>query len=219
MYLYDNSDKFKINIYYLHPKQSSLYYYRLEQMKQIADDEKIMCGVTGIGIENYEIFKKYEDKFDTETIPMGNVNGKYHKLETDILYSKGRNKEKLLSCYYLGDLIDKKIARVWDLKRIRYFLLKQTEYSRILPGKKILEGIIEIPESLYLLSLIEQEKFSLIGDKDISEQLSLFKLEQEQSIDLNTLERMQFIGVAPDCYIKTIKKAENDAHILKLLKK
>lgn len=218
MYLLDK-DNDKIDVYYLHPKDRDLFYYRVEQMKQIPENEKIMCGVTGVGIENYEIFKNYEDKFDIETIPMANANGKYHKLEQNILYGNGKNKEKLLSDFYLGDLRDKKIARVWDLNNIKYFLLKETEYSRILPGKKILEQIIQIPESLYLLSLIEQEKFTLIGDKDISEQLSLFKLEQEQSIDLNTLDRIQFIGIAPDCYKRAIKKAENDAHILKLLKK
>jgi len=218
MYLLDKNND-KIDVYYLHPKDKDLFYYRLEQMKQIPDNEKILQGVTGVGIEKYEIFKNYEDKFDIETIPMGNVNGKYHSLETDILYSQGRNKEILLDAYYLGYLKDKNIARVWDLNKMKYFLLKQTEYSRILPGKKILGEIIQIPESLYLLSLIEQEKFSLIGDKDISEQLNLFRLEQEQSIDLNTIDRMQFIGISPDCYTRTIKKAENDAHILKLLKK
>lgn len=217
MYLLDKNND-KIDIYYLHPKDKDLFYYRVEQMKKIPENEKIMCGVTGVGIEKYEIFKNYEDKFDIETIPMGNVNGTYHKLEQDILYSEGKNKERLLARFYLGDLRDNKIARVSDLKKIKYFLLKETKYSRILPDKKILDQIIQIPESLYLLSLIEQEKFSLIGNKDISEQLSLFRLEQEQSINLNTIERMQFIGIAPDCYARTIKKVENDSHILKLLK-
>lgn len=217
MYLYDKKED-KIDIYSFIPNDKKLYEYRFEQMKQIPEDEMVVRGVTGTGIEGYEIFKNYENKFDTEIIPIENANGSYHRLESDPLNGKGRNKEILLDAYYFGHLKDRKIARLWDLKKLRYLLLKQNQY-RYYFGKVILEEIIEIPESLYLLSLIEQEKFSLIGERDISEQLSLFKLEQTKGINLDTIERMDYIGMAPGCYSKTIKKAENDAHILKLIRK
>lgn len=78
---------------------------------------------------------------------------------------------------------------------------------------------MEIPESLYLLSLIEKEKFSLIGNKSISEQLNLFKIEQLKEIDLKSIGTMHNIGILSGGYSSVIKKAENDAHILKLIKR
>lgn len=214
MYLYKKNNN-KIIIYNLIPNNKKIYEYRLEQMKQIPEENRIIRGVTGMGIERYEIFKNYENKFNNEIIPIENANGQYHILEPTHLNSK--DKEKLLKSYYNGDLKDKKIARLWD-KKIRYFLLNQLQY-RYYFEKVVLEEIIEIPESLYLLSLIEQELFSLIENKDIKEQLSLFNLEQIQKMDLETIERIDYIGIAPGCYSKTIQKIENDTHILKLLKK
>lgn len=95
-------------------------------------------------------------------------------------------------------------------------------YSLMPDDKKLyqyrVQEIIQIPESLYLLSLIEQEKFSLIGDKDVSEKLSLFKLEQIPPVDLETLQMLDK-GIAPGYYSKAIEKAQNHAHILKLILK
>lgn len=217
LYLYDKKNN-SIDVYDLNPCDKKLYDYRLEQMRQIPETEMVMRGVTGIGIENYEIFKLYEHKLDTETIPIENANGEYHKLETDFSYGRGTNKEVMLNSYYLGLLQNRKIAKIQDAQKLRYFLLTKTQY-RYYIDKKFLDQIIEIPESLYLLSLIEQEKFSFIGDKDISEQLALFNVEKKKEIDLNTIIRMENIGIEPACYLKTIKKAENDAHILKLIKR
>jgi len=217
MYLYDKKED-KIDIYDLIPSLKDIYEYRMEQMKKIPEDKMVIRGITGTGIDGYEIFKNYENKFYNEIIPIENVNGSYHKLESDPLNGKGKNKEILLDSYYFGHLSDRKIARISDLNKIRYLLLKQTQY-RYYFKKAILEEIIEIPESLYLLSLIEQQKFSLIEDRDISEQLNLFKLEQTKGIDLDTIIRMDYIGMTPGCYSKVIEKAENDAHILKLIKK
>lgn len=213
MYLFNKNGN-KLDLYNLLPKDKKLYEYRVEKMKQIPDEKKFLYGITSMGIENYEIFKLYENKFDIEIIPIQNANGMYHRLEETPINS---NKDKLLNAYYNGQLKDKKIARISDLKKIRYLLLNQTQY-KYYPGIKVLEEIIEIPESLYLLSLIEQEKFSLIGDKDISEQISLFKLEQLKGFDLDTIERMDYVGIFPGGYLKTIQKAENDEKILKLIK-
>ena len=216
MYLYDRKDEI-IYVHSLEASKDDLYNYRFEQLKQIPYDEMIFRGVTGIGIEEYEIFKEYRDKLDSVIIQMKNVNGKYHQLERDYCYGSGIIKKQLLEDYYMGKLNDKKIATVQDLKELKYFLLSRDEYIYY-PNRKILKGILQIPKSLYLLSLIEQEKYSLIKDEDIEEQLSLFNFKQMGEIDLNYLAKLEFFGIASNCVLNTIKKAENDEHILKLLK-
>ena len=216
MYLYDKMYD-KLDIYGLRPKEDSLYKYKIEEMKKIPSDKTIFHGVTNLGIENYKIFELYEDKFDSEVISMENANGSYHKLKTDSLINMGINKYNLLDFYSFLNLKDNKIARIQDLKKIRYFLLNQTKY--ITCGKtEVLKGIVEIPESLYLLSLIEQEKFSLLGNKSISEQLKLFKIELLKEIDLKSIGTMHNIGILPEGYSGIMKKAENDAYILEFIK-
>ena len=42
-----------------------------------------------------------------------------------------------------------------DLNKMKYFLLRQIAYKHVLYDKNVNMGIIQIPESLYLLHLIE----------------------------------------------------------------
>lgn len=218
MYLYEEKET-KFNIYSFHPKTKEIHDYRANQLKQIPNDELVMCGATRMGIESYEILKNYQNQFDTEIIPIENADGEYHRLEKSVLYRYDEDKKVFLEKYYSGEFINNKIARIRDLKKIKYFLLSETEYGFTLPDWKIMEGLLQIPESLYLLSLIEQQKFSLIGNKDISEQLSLFNLEKVDEISQETLMKISLYGMAPYCFANNFKKAKNDEHILKLLKK
>lgn len=217
MYLYDKHEN-KLDLYLLKPLETQLCEYRKQEMKKIPGDATIFTATTASGFGSYKIFELYEDKLDSELLPIENVNGNYHKLEPDFLVNMYETKEMLLSFYYYGYLKDNRIAKIQDLKKIRYFLLNQTKYMSG-NGVDVIKGIIEIPESLYLLSLIEQEKFSLIGNKDVSDQLNLFKIEQLKEFDLETLEKMDVMGIFPDNYSNIVKKAENDSHILKLIKK
>jgi len=151
MYLYEQRDNI-INIYNFHPKTEQLHDYRANQLKQIPDDELLMCGATRMGIESYEIFKNYQNVFDTEIIPIENADGDYHKLKKSFLYSSTNLQEIFLNKYYAGEFSNNKIARISYLNKIKYFLLTQTEYNITIPEWKILDGILQIPESLYLLS-------------------------------------------------------------------
>jgi len=211
MYLYDKK-KNKIDIYNLTSNDKKIYEYRIKQMKKIPRNEILLRCFTNEKNDIHEVFKIYENQLDTKIIPIEKVDGFYHKLEPDSLASRS-----LIDSYYKGELKDKKIAKVQDLKKIRYLLLTKTEYTYY-NSKKVLDGIIEIPESLYLLSLIENEKFSLI-DGNINEQLSLFEFKKTKQVDLETIQALDNLGIIPNCYSDIIKKTENDNHILKLIKK
>lgn len=217
MYLYNKKES-KLEVFCLNPQREQVCEYRKQQMKKIPEEESVFKAVTNEGITGYEIFSLYENRFDSQLIPIENANGSYHKLELDSLDNMFQRKEVLLDAYYLGNFIDRKIARIQDLKRIRYFLLNQTKYTSH-NGMRELRGIIEIPQSLYLLSLIEQEKFSLIGNNDISEQLDLFQLEKLRELDLRSIERLYGMGIFQGDFSNIIRKAQNDEHILKLIKK
>ena len=132
-----------------------------------------------------------------------------------------RNMNILLDRYYNGQFSDRNVARIQDLSKLRYFLLSKEIYSAEIYDNRIkkLKDIMELPESLYFLQMLEQGKFSLLIDKDITEQLDLFSLEHINEISFEELRRMEACGLSNNTFEKIIAKSENDECVLKLIKK
>ena len=123
---------------------------------------------------------------------------------------------------------------------IRYFLS---------PHFQQMYYYIEIPKSLYILYLLENEKYSSLGDEkilpkecfeqlwqpleerenypknyienysDYNEQLNLFDINKVNELSFDTLKTVDSCGITKGAYARTITKAENDSRILKLIKK
>lgn len=230
MLLYDKKDKDSIRVYEFNGNKEDLMQYRIEEMSKIPENERILEAETYA--ENWRsispVFEYYAHVFDEVIIPIEQVNaeksehsvhGRYHLLKN--VNTGSVNERILLDSYYYGFLNDRNVARIQDLEKIRYLLLKLEIYDSVLydSRKKIMREIIELPESLYLLQLLEQGKFSLIGDKDISEQLDLFSIDIFNEFSLMELAIMDECGVTENAYERVLEKAKNDAYVLKLVKK
>lgn len=211
MFLYEK-DFDAINIYELTTDDEVLQKYRMDEMKKIPICEQVGCAVTGLGQNNLEIFCDDKDKIDSDIFYWIKLNTPFHKV--DFYNDNFNGKNDILNKFYSGNFIDKKIAKVMDLKLMKYFLLSSDKYIYS-KGKKVMEGIIQIPESLYLLSLIEQQKFSLLDDVDVSEQLKLFNLSYQDSIDTKVIDKVDWYQMGVGLYNNVLEKAENDAYILK----
>ena len=92
-----------------------------------------------------------------------------------ILADSSREQLQNLSAFFTNEQDITVVGKCTDgsqllnvLKSIHVDFLILDVFLPKIDGLKVLEEIIEIPESLYLLSLIEQEKFSLIGDRMIN---------------------------------------------------
>lgn len=224
MFLYDKKEN-SIDVYSFDENKESMTEYRKSKMLEIPERDRVVVAES----YNYDmgespVFEFYAKKFDTTIIPMKYVNFKngslsYHFLKTG--KTSKRNKKILLDSYYFGNLSDRNVARIQDLNKLRYFLLSKTVYSAQLYDNRFkkLEDIIELPESLYLLQMLEQGKFSLLKNKDISEQLSLFYVSYINELSLEELKKMDACGITNNTYEQILIKTENDAHLLKLLKK
>lgn len=210
MNLYEE-DNGKIKVYSFVPKINEIIQYKKEEMKNIPDEEQVWKGVTRVGHYGYPIFEKHEDEIDTFIFPMNDVNGTFHKLLNE---ENAYERNCCLEQYYNGDYIEGRIAKVRDLNKIKYFLLREIAYKRVLYDKEVIARIIQIPESLYFLHLIETGKFSLFGDCDVSEQLNLFDLSFDHEIDIDVIKKMNNNEMAPDCLSRVFKKVENDKEIL-----
>ena len=200
----------KIKVYTLFPNEEEIIKYKKGEMNNIPKEEQVCKAVTRVGHYGYPVFLEHEDEFDTFTFSMDDVNGIYHKLLNE---ENAYERNFYLEQYYNAKYLDGRVAKVMDLNLMKYFLLKQLDYRHVLYDKNVNAGIIQVPESLYLLHLIETEKFSLLGDKDVSEQLNMFKVYFDHEIDIHTIGKMNDNGMAPKCMARVLKKVENDENI------
>lgn len=216
MFLYDKKES-SLDIYKFSGKQEALRDYRVEQMRQIPAINQVVVAKTIIPEhEDTPLFEK--PHIESQIIPMESANSIhgdcYHLLDGGITSPK--SKEALLNTYYQGQLSHCKVVTIQDENQLRYFLLRLANYitAHHNDRKRIMKDIIELPEALYLLQLLEQEKFHLIGDRNVKEQLDLFSIEQVGEVSLDELPKM----ITQSAYTKTIEKANRDAKILSLLK-
>lgn len=216
MFLYEKDGK-KIHVYSLSRFEKDIEEYRKEQIKKIPFKKR--CWYTEEEFSNFQgtpiLFEKDLDKDQVTKEELVGKN-KSLNLNKDLDYCMD-----LLNHFYSDKYIDRLVARVEFLKKMRYLLIASKCFSsRKENGKVIMkvDDIIEIPKSLYLLQLLEQEKFSMLAGQDISQQLELFDFYYVDTITLEELKRIHACGMTKKTSSEIISKAENDAHILKLIK-
>lgn len=219
MLLYDRKEK-TIDVYEFLADANDLFNYRKQQMEKISKEKTFYIATAyPRDKDDKPILEKRDNSFNSNIIPMWRLNSSqhFHFFNTDDKISEGQ-KQLLLDRLYNGEFDKNKIARVKDDK-LRYFLLKSTEYHKdILSAsfdKRILEDIIEVPESLYYLQLLLQEKFSFLEDKNISEQLALFNLNYVDEFNVEELEKIDKLNVVPGAFDRVINKAARDSVIIK----
>lgn len=232
MILYDKRDE-SLDIYELVAHKDELVKYRKKQMKQIPDNERIFVAETRVDpygetplLENYAgkitsgrvINAEYADN---EKRKENNAYGRYHVLKKNFQNLSDNN--ILLDSYYNGTLVNSGVIRIQYLKAMKYFLISEKTYKYLGEydeGKNyMMKNIIQLPESLYLLQLLEQGKFVFLNDKDISEQLALYTLSKKDEISFSELQKMSLAEINKNDYLNIANKIDNDRHILKILKK
>lgn len=223
MFLYDKKEK-SLDVYSFVEDSQAIREYRQSKILEIPERDRVVVAESySQDMSEIPLFEFYAEQFDINTIPMEYVNSQEKNLRYHLL-KKGktskRNRDILLDKFYSGELTDRNIARIQDLDKIRYYLLYEKTYKAQAYDNRLkrMKNIIELPESLYLLQMLEQEKFSLLEDKDILEQLSLFSLTHLDELGLSEIKRMADCGLTNNSYEQIIGKASNDAHVLNLIK-
>lgn len=213
----------KIEVYGLFPKSEKIKLYKMQEMEKINDDERVMRARTNYHrpLESPElsVFLRYlnQDKDDN----FG--ENFWHKFE----HSGKRRQEMVLNNYYEGkfDKESSNLVRVIDdctNQIIKYLLLTNLRYHFYESGGEIttMPDIIEVPESLYLLHLIMQERFSLVTDKNIIEQLNCFDLTDNpsESFDIKKVEEMCKLGLIEENFDSIIERVKVRQKILEIKK-
>lgn len=204
MYLYDKNEN-SFDVYKFEANSEDLINYRKEQMKKVSIDTCIYHAEVRVDDNNNSIF-----------------NPNKHSFILKHSYVANCHRDNLLNAYYYGYYVSKNINKIKYFNILKYYLFTTNQYNSNFyydsRNIKYITDIIEIPESLYLLQLIEQQSFSLIGDKDVSEQLNLFTTSKINEISFDELKKVDACGITSNAYDTTIKKAEEDKYILKMIK-
>ena len=219
MNLYEKNKNGSISVYKFDEVDGEVYNYIEEQLSTIPENERFFIAkeyFRSVGRRLY--FEKNMRYFDSRIFDMDDLNSisatKYMRSfgVDSSLHSVHRT--TLLHEYNCHMFIGNPMMHVNDNGTDRYFLFTKENYRPEFDGSRIrvIDGIIQLPESLYLLELIRSQKFSLIQDKDVSKQLSFYSLEYCGTHSNDALV-WNMIG-----HEAILEKAENDKPLLKILR-
>lgn len=248
MLLYDKKEK-SLDVYDFNASQDSLANFRKNKIKPGPDDildeiEIILIAKTRIFQRKYssygpkplfEVYTKDDRILSANYADDCRDNGFSSCVEYHDLIKDSYN-ERLINCYINGHLANRNVVRIEYPYGIKYFLLKRKKYKCFYehipqsgddPNSSyhvhfkdyIMKDIIQLPKSLYLLQLLEQERFKSLDKEDIAEQLALYTISKINEVSFEELQKMDACGITQDGYSKTIQKADNDAYILKKIRK
>ena len=167
-----------IDIYNLIPNESKIASYKKRELERnIPEKDRIYTAETSA----FKILEEdlvEEDRLNRTTEMIGNMRTPYYHHFNAAFYHE--DYQKLVNDYYQGLYTNSRVVRIKreDIARrvkiVKYLLMTQDKYVN---GS--IKGMISIPETLYLLQMIEQGKFGLVYKEQIDEQLSLFDLTDE----------------------------------------
>ena len=190
MFLYEKEGK-DMKVYSLKKDEQALREYRMNQMKQIRAGRR--CFYTTEVVESLRddptLLRR---NFETDITP-------YSELVDKLRYNTDKEDcDALLREYYRGDYTNRSVAVIDYYKKLRYLLMvtispRYAGYPR--KNTLCIDDLVELPESLYFLQLLERGKYNLLAEKDVSEQLQYFDFHFVDSFNEQELQKMIKCGI------------------------
>ena len=230
MYLFDrNGDN--IEIYTMTPNESWIKEYKAEEMKQIPQSEQVITIETNTQpLIDGSISPKKPIDINVRDLnsSYGTLAGvKYHKV-----LEQTKTKESIadsVEAYLEGERNSSPIARIYAINEqkrkltiLRYLLLDGSYTKRRLFGaKRTLTDVLNIPESLYLLELLNRGQFDLLDNKDITDQLELFAISSEpvKTYTMTELEEMEAYGFAKAPIDRALTNVQKSSSVFARIRK
>lgn len=151
---------------------------------------------------------------------------RYHRLNPNGLSNK--EKEQILHDFYNGLFDEQPVTRVKKegLKKLIYYLLTKRNYEFSIKDNrhKKMSGIIEIPESLYILQLILDEDFEILienieeSSAKIKEVLSLFTCTKVDELPFTILQTTDKYELTSKSFERTSETSKLHTKVLELTK-
>lgn len=213
MFLYDNKGDY-IDVYKLEPKLEEIKKYRKKEMNKIPKDKR--CWVATTNDSSLKVLELCDD-----TVLYEKLHIRYRKYGVDVYHKfypfNGENNFKYLNEYFNDDEFVYDLHNISMSEQNDMFILcleKGYKFHRYSTIPYEMEGIINIPQSLYLLELLLQGRTDLIGNNDISKQLSLFDISYIDEIDINVLKSICEYKIVNQSYDFIMKKTDKSKDVI-----
>ncbi len=219
MYLYEKKDN-KINVYELTPKEKLIEEYKRQEIRQIPVTKRVYTAKSNLSRQELPLFNP------EGTVHLSDIEYDYEFLlifREFHLIKKYRNLDKaesVLEDYYKNNnrkYNENCVVVDADNKYIyNYYLLTQS-YRQYYPYIQIMNGIINVPVSLYILDNIQLGNGNRLKKLDISEQKELFNFSKVpiESFSLDDINKLEAFGVVNQKLTKSL--LENNQQLIKKL--
>lgn len=232
MLLYNKKDS-EIDIYHMEPKKEKLKKYREKLLKK---QDLIFYELK---TNSEDAMKRLVDWADVDIMLINYDNpSQWSHLKPDDKRKKQKKKLKkdgyeqrqiqkdIIKKYINGEYSTLKPTRVYeyicdDVNRTLHKFLKPDNASFISNGQDIwqIKNMMDLPEKLYLLQLLQLEDFEKLIFEDITKQLQLFDINYWKSVKTNDISGMIETGLVSGTIDDTMKKVETTSKILQKVKK
>lgn len=219
MYLYDKKEN-GYEVYSMTIDKMSAYLYRNAQIEKIKSDRRVLYFEERVkNLLDKPLFAHYKNEIEVPIEEVFISQGNHYRiLKTSSMDSS--MKECLIGKYKLGKFSHSRVVKICSPKEFRYLLL--TKEARSVSNDHsimAMTNIIELPKSLFLLQLLEQEKYAYLGYEDLSEQIDLFTKEKVGMVSTEELARMDRCGITKNASNEILKKSEEHEKVLKYIRR
>lgn len=214
MFFYENNGKF-IDIYKLEPKLEDILEYKKSEMNKIPEGEKVWSAFTNGDV----ILENNGDIIDISELNkyINDVNGlDYHGLRT----ASNDDEIKYLDLYF-HNINSHGFCVVKNDSSSDYIILLKKYYDVFDYSNReyIMDGIISVPRSLYLLEAFINNRVDLIKSDELDIILKLFDIQCIGKIDLSILENICQYRLFNDSYESIINTIEESKDVINKVKK
>lgn len=204
--------------------------YKETEMSKIPFEMRVMDIETNDFSKKSDNLENAEDSISYYKFVYDHYDSDFHTSEYSRIYrldkfsssTEIKNCKKVLDKYYHQKKSNGKVLEVINSsdEYINYLLLTEPHYSHS-SRESLMENIICLPKSLYLLELFIQEKFDLLTNDDIAEILKLYEIEGlVKKSNFEELEELKKLNLISKNEFKKIeRKIEKSEKVLSLINK
>lgn len=228
MYLYEKKDN-KINVYELNPKEKLIEDYKRSEIRKIPNTERVYSAKSNLSRQELPLYNIDEINgiVYLKDLQFENTWLFFREFHEVKKYKDLDLAETVLENYYKNDKRPNDnncmVISGSNNEYRNYYILTQyysENYPFIGSSKEVMDGIINVPSSLFILDNIQLGNGSRIKDFKISEQAELFNFSKEpiESFsfdDINKLEKFEIVRQQ----LSNIDLENNKQLIKKLIKK
>jgi len=222
MYLYEQKEN-KINVYQLNPTDKLIEEYKRQEIRKIPVTERVYTAKSNLSRQVLPLFNPNEivHLLDLQYEDVLLIYRAFHEVKK---YKDLDLAESVLENYYKNNnRINYKnciVVRGINNEICNYYILTQSYeeyYPFIGSTKQVMNGIINVPQSLYILDNIQLGNGNRLKDLEISEQAELFDFSKTpiESFNIEDINKLESFNIVEQSL--TQSKLENNQQLIKKL--